>query len=92
MRRTISALLTVLGLARRGFFIPYRGANRIPGPGTLPPYGAIEARFAANEGAFSAHLAQIDANAAGLDMRGDGPPPAPRWTQDWFPRLDAAAA
>lgn len=23
---------------------------------------------------------------------GDAPPPAPRWNQDWFPRLDAAAA
>ena len=21
----------------------------------------------------------------------DGPPPEPRWDQDWFPRLDAAA-
>jgi hypothetical protein len=27
-----------------------------------------------------------------LERIGGEPPPAPRWTQDWFPRLDAAAA
>ena len=27
-----------------------------------------------------------------LERVGGEPPPAPRWTQDWFPRLDAAAA
>jgi hypothetical protein len=92
VKRAIFGLLTVLGIARRGFFIPYRGADRIPGPGELPPYGAMEARFAASESAFCAHLEVIEAHAAALEMLGDGPPPAPRWTQDWFPRLDAAAA
>ena len=91
-KRTTFGLLTVLGIARRGFYIPYLGADRISGPGELPPYCAIEARFAASENAFSGHLAQIEAHAAALEMLGEGPPPAPRWTQDWFPRLDAAAA
>jgi hypothetical protein len=27
-----------------------------------------------------------------LEAIGSNPPPAPRWNQDWFPRLDAAAA
>ena len=27
-----------------------------------------------------------------LEAIGSDPPPAPRWNQDWFPRLDAAAA
>jgi hypothetical protein len=27
-----------------------------------------------------------------LEALGSEPPPAPRWNQDWFPRLDAAAA
>ena len=27
-----------------------------------------------------------------LEAIGSQPPPAPRWNQDWFPRLDAAAA
>lgn len=34
----------------------------------------------------------IESYAAGLQSIGREPPPAPRWQQDWFPRLDAAAA
>ena len=35
----------------------------------------------------------IESYAAELEAIGkDAPPPAPRWNQDWFPRLDAAAA
>lgn len=37
-------------------------------------------------------LSSIEAFAAGLERIGGEPPPAPRWAQDWFPRLDAAAA
>ncbi|HEY5899967.1 MAG TPA: class I SAM-dependent methyltransferase [Burkholderiales bacterium] len=37
-------------------------------------------------------LAWIEAYSAELEALGKHPPPAPRWTQDWFPRLDAAAA
>jgi hypothetical protein len=37
-------------------------------------------------------LAEIEALAADLERIGSEPPPQPRWTQDWFPRLDAAAA
>jgi hypothetical protein len=37
-------------------------------------------------------LKSIEAYAAALEAIGSEPPPAPRWTQDWFPRLDAAAA
>jgi hypothetical protein len=37
-------------------------------------------------------LAALEAFAGALQTIGDAPPPAPRWTQDWFPRLDAAAA
>ena len=37
-------------------------------------------------------LASIEACAAELESIGEEPPPAPRWNQDWFPRLDAAAA
>ncbi len=36
--------------------------------------------------------ASIEACSADLLRIGAEPPPAPRWTQDWFPRLDAAAA
>ena len=34
----------------------------------------------------------IEAYAAELEAIGSEPPPAPRWNQDWFPRLDAAIA
>ncbi|HEX5767401.1 MAG TPA: class I SAM-dependent methyltransferase, partial [Burkholderiales bacterium] len=34
----------------------------------------------------------IESYAAELEAIGSQPPPAPRWNQDWFPRLDAAAA
>ena len=34
----------------------------------------------------------IEQYAAELEAIGSAPPPAPRWNQDWFPRLDAAAA
>ena len=37
-------------------------------------------------------LRLIEAYAAELEAIGSEPPPAPRWNQDWFPRLDAAAA
>lgn len=37
-------------------------------------------------------LQWIESYAADLEAIGSDPPPAPRWNQDWFPRLDAAAA
>src|SRR6185503_4717515 len=40
--------------------------------------------------AFS--LSSIENYRAELEAIGFEPPPAPRWNQDWFPRLDAAAA
>jgi hypothetical protein len=37
-------------------------------------------------------LQWIESYAAELEAIGAEPTPAPRWNQDWFPRLDAAAA
>jgi hypothetical protein len=37
-------------------------------------------------------LSWIERYARELEAIGSAPPPAPRWNQDWFPRLDAAAA
>ena len=36
-------------------------------------------------------LGWIEELAQELEAIGEGAPPAPRWRQDWFPRLDAAA-
>lgn len=91
-RRAGLGLCTVLGLAKRGFFIPYRHAAALPGPGQRGPYGPIEALFQAHRGTFEEVLRSIEACSADLSRIGGEPPPAPRWDQSWFPRLDAAAA
>jgi hypothetical protein len=82
----------MLGLARRGFFIPYRYADRLPSAGNRPPYPAIEARLAAATPALLEWLASLAVYRQALTGIGEAPPPAPRWGQDWFPRLDAAMA
>ncbi|MGB0854124.1 MAG: class I SAM-dependent methyltransferase [Pikeienuella sp.] len=81
-------LQTVLGLRRQGFFIPYRYAESVQAPG---PYPALEALFAAYEPAFRGVLDEIEARAGALEAL-NGPAPRPRWDQDWFPRIDGAAA
>ncbi len=52
----------------------------------------LAALLGAREPAFAAHLAAIEALAPDLERIGADRPPAPRWNQDWFARLDAAAA
>ena len=37
LRRTMMGLATVLGVACKGFFIPYRYANALPRPGARAP-------------------------------------------------------
>ncbi len=91
-RRLAFGLPTILGLRRRGFFLPYRYAERGPKPGTRPPIEAVETLFRGAEPAFLEHLGRIDGYAAALAALDDENPPEPRWRQDWFPRLDAAAA
>jgi predicted O-methyltransferase YrrM len=86
-RATRFGLLTVLGLARRGFFIPYRYADGVTAEG----YPALEPVFAAAEPAMRAVLDEIARRRDALRALEGGPERA-RWSQDWFPRLDAAAA
>ena len=86
-RRLLFGLQTVLGLARRGFFIPYARAESVAPPG---PLAWVEARFEAALPAFAAAMDDLDALAPALRAIGGAPPPEPRWDQDWFPRLDAA--
>lgn len=81
-------LATVTGLARRGFFAPYRYAATVAPPAGYPE---LEALFARPEPALRACLAAMCDAAPALAAL-DGPPPAPRMGQSWFPRLDAAAA
>ncbi len=90
LRALRMGLATVLGTARRGFFIPYRYADAVPSP--VASYDAIASRLEASRPAFTAHIAAIERLAPDLEAIGETPPPAPRWRQGWFPRIDAAAA
>ncbi|HEX8166053.1 MAG TPA: class I SAM-dependent methyltransferase [Beijerinckiaceae bacterium] len=86
LRRLGFGLATLLGAAPRGFFIPYRHAGSCEPadyPALAPLFEAAEPRFCAvmdDIAGFTDDLATII---------GRGPA---RFDQDWFPRLDAAAA
>lgn len=87
-RRLAFGLATLMGSRPRGYFIPYRYADTTPrGRG----YGAVEAVLAAAADDMRALLREIERHGDTLAAFA-GPPPLPRWTQDWFPRLDGAAA
>jgi predicted O-methyltransferase YrrM len=86
-RRLALGLATLMGL-KRGYFIPHRHAA----PAPSIPYGALEARLGARSGLFREALARLAEFAPALEAIGCEPAPAPRWAQDWFPRLDAAMA
>ncbi len=81
---------TVLGLGRRGIFIRYRHAADLPDP--PPGYPPAEALLRAAEPRFAGWLAALDRHAEALLAIGREPPPAPRWEQGWFARLDGAVA
>ncbi|MFT6772489.1 MAG: hypothetical protein ACJA1L_000193 [Paracoccaceae bacterium] len=82
-------LSTVLGLARQGFFIPYRYAGSVPD--TPPRYDAYEDLLHGAAPSMRELLTWAQGQAPALAAFG-GPAPAPRWTQEWFPRLDGLAA
>jgi len=84
--------LNTLLRGRGGIFIPHRYAHALPGPGARDVYGAVERLFLDGRARFAEHLAEIDRLAPALAAIATDPPAAPRWGQDWFPRLDAAAA
>ena len=86
-RRARFGFATVLGLKPLGFFIPYRYAASVE-PAAYP---ALLPLFRDAEHRFRRVLAEIEGHAEDLTRiaRGNGPA---RFDQDWFPRLDAAAA
>ena len=92
VRRLWMELATALGLRRAGFFIPYRYAHTVEPPAESAAYAALSGLLHSREEAFLGVIAVISKYADDLGMIGSEPPPAPRWDQDWFPRLDAAAA
>src|SRR3546814_12549507 len=89
LKRSISALSTVLGMTRAGFFVPHRYAAAVR---PLTGYPELEPLFAAAEAEFRAVLVAIDRHGDIVERFAEAPPPLPRWRQDWFPGLDGAAA
>lgn len=81
-------LATLNGDRPQGFFAPYRYADQVRPPASYP---ALEALFEQAKPQIEQVLGNIDVAAETLRSL-DGPPPVPRWTQSWFPRLDGAAA
>lgn len=75
----------------QGWFIPYRYASE-----TLarePDYPIVRDLFQQSEPEFLDHLHRIADFQPDLQKIGvDDEPPVPRWNQNWFPGLDAAAA
>lgn len=90
-RRLGFGLATLFG-SRRGFFIPYRYADRLSDAGRRPTYESVERRLAGLTSQFAAQLQSIEDFVDRLRAIGNEPAPAPRWQQDWFTRLDAAMA
>lgn len=87
LRRLGFGLATVLGLAPRGFFLPYRYAASSEPEG----YPALEPLFEAAEPRLRALVDAVARFAPDLARIAAEGGPA-RFAQDWFPRLDAAAA
>jgi predicted O-methyltransferase YrrM len=87
VRRLAFGLLTILGVAPRGFFIPHRHA----GAARPADYAPLRTPFAAAESNLTAVMQAIEACRDDLlrIAAQDGPA---RFDQDWFARLDAAAA
>ena len=83
-------LETVLGLRRRGFFIPYGYADGVDA--SAAEYDSLATMFAGQRDRFSDHLDAIERYRNELLAIDGKSVERARWEQDWFPRIDAAAA
>ncbi len=91
-RRLKMGLNTVLGRKKQGYFIPYRYLETTPTLGDQVPYETQKTLFDAEKNTFLHYLNQIASHLDQFKGFGKAPPPEPRFEQDWFPRLDGAAA
>ena len=91
-RRRWYGLQSLLGIAERGVFIPYRHAEGLPAAGRSDAYPAAAAILAAAAPEFLSRLAALDDFADDFARIAADAAPGPRWDQDWFPTLDAAIA
>ena len=88
MLRKINAILTVTGISKKGFFIPYRYANDL----SVPIYPEITNHFYSQENTFREYLSAINSYGDFISNNISSEKLNLRWNQDWFPRSDAAAA
>lgn len=91
-RRLKMGLNTLFGLKKQGFFIPYRYADSLPSSNARELYPALLTEMQKREEGISQFLSEMEAYTPEFSSFGQNPPPEPRWEQDWFPRLDGAAA
>ncbi|RED51341.1 class I SAM-dependent methyltransferase [Aestuariispira insulae] len=91
-RRMKLGLKTVLGWSKQGYFIPYRYAASDLQAGHRPVYRSVAEICRAAEDRFQGHLDALSEYADDLNGFHGTKPPAPRFEQDWFPRLDGAMA
>jgi len=73
-RRLSFGLMTLFGLARRGYFIPYRYAGDIPKTPETESYPWLESEFSKHEAEFAEILRLAEGHADAL-MRFDGASP-----------------
>ncbi len=92
IRRLKMGLNTILDVKKEGYFIPYRYAETTPTLPSQQPYKGLLPLFQKKEQAFSQFLEETSRFKSEFNTFGTQPPPEPRWEQDWFPRLDGAAA
>lgn len=88
-RRAAMGVATVTGLAKRGFFIPYRYAAGVRAP---TRYDALAQLFDMATESIVETLKTAERLADRLEAFTGAVAPSPRWEQSWFPRLDGAAA
>lgn len=85
-------LSTLLNIRKQGFFIPYRYADTMPPSENFEQYPALFKIFENHKTTFESYLEDMAQYSTEFSKFGSKPPPFPRWEQDWFPRLDGAAA
>ncbi|WP_206378162.1 class I SAM-dependent methyltransferase [Sneathiella limimaris] len=85
-------LKTLFNIQKQGFFIPYRYADTLLAASSRQTYPALLRLFQNHEQTFIRSLESMSQYLDRFQDFGSEPPPFPRWEQDWFPRLDGAAA
>ena len=87
MRYRFNALMTILGISKKGIYIPYRYSEKI----RSIEYVEIESIFEKFVPLFLKHLELIDSLYENLSNIEKNIGLSARWNQDWFPRSDAAS-